>query len=49
LTGTPRPLGLFTGAAMFIIGFALLFTLVGTLFGLILMGEGLGLFVLSAR
>ena len=42
-----RPTGILTGAFLFIIGFALLFTLVGTLLGVVLMGEGLGLFLLS--
>jgi hypothetical protein len=42
-----RTTGLLTGALLFIIGFALLFTLVGALVGLILMGEGLGLAVVS--
>jgi hypothetical protein len=42
-----RTLGFLTGAFLFIVGFALLFTVVGTLFGVVLMGEGLGLVVLS--
>ena len=42
-----RAIGFLTGASMFIVGFVLLFTLVGALFGVILMGEGLGLIALS--
>jgi hypothetical protein len=43
----PGPMGFVTGAGLFVIGLALLFTLVGTLVGVILMGEGLGLVVAS--
>ena len=42
-----RTLGFVSGAFLFLTGFALLFTVVGTLLGVVLMGEGLGLIVLS--
>jgi len=42
-----RTLGFLSGAFLFITGVALLFTLVGALLGLVLMGGGLGLVVLS--
>jgi hypothetical protein len=43
-----RTLGLVSGALTFILGTGLLFTLVGALFGVILMGAGLTLVLLSA-
>jgi hypothetical protein len=43
-----RTAGFLTGAITFIAGLGLLFTLVGALFGIILMGAGLSLVLLSA-
>jgi hypothetical protein len=43
-----RTMGFATGALTFILGLALLFTLVGALVGIVLMGAGLTLALLGA-
>ena len=47
-SGTARAGGILTGGLLLLIGFVLLFTLIGALFGVVLMGAGLSLMVLSA-
>ena len=47
-SGTARAGGVLTGGLLLLIGFVLLFTLIGALFGVVLMGAGLSLMLLSA-
>ena len=51
MTRTPGPAragGVLIGGLLFVIGLALLFTLIGALIGVVLMGAGLSLMLLSA-
>jgi hypothetical protein len=46
--GTARAGGVLVGGVLLLIGLVLLFTLIGALFGVVLMGAGLSLMLLSA-